>query len=51
MVDCFKETWELQERARERCAGRVRELVGRVEGLERGSWGMEGAVEEGGGGG
>ncbi len=50
MVEQFGETWRLQEEARRWNEGRVRGLVGRVEGLERGSWGRVGAVEDLGGG-
>ncbi len=50
MVEQFGETFRLQEEARRWNEGRVRGLMGRVEGLERGSWGRVGAVEDLGGG-
>jgi len=50
MVERFLETFALQEEAKARNGRRVRELVGRVERLEKGSWGREGAVEDMGGG-
>jgi hypothetical protein len=51
MVERFCETFRLQEEAGKRNGRRVGELVRRVERLERGSWGREGAVEDFGGGG
>lgn len=49
MSKMFERTWEMQEKAREECGGKVRRLVERVEGLEGETWGAEGAVEDLGG--
>jgi len=46
MVQKFQETFALQEEAKARNGRRVRELLGRVEKLERGNWDREGAVED-----
>lgn len=50
MVEQFQRTFALQEGAKKRNEGRVRELLERVEGLEKKSWDREGAVEDMGGG-
>jgi hypothetical protein len=42
----FRETWEAQEREKDRCAEKVRGLERRVGLLEEGSWKKEGAVED-----
>jgi hypothetical protein len=49
MSDKFRETWEAQEKEKERCMRKVEEVEGRVKKLEMGSWGREGAVEDLGG--
>ena len=49
MVDVFRQTFELQERARRKNQSKVRELLGKVERLEKESWDRVGAVEDVGG--
>ena len=49
MVDKFKETWELQEQAKETYGNKVNNLVRRVDELEKSSWNRPGAVEDLGG--
>lgn len=46
MVDKFMETFELQEQSKIRNEGRVRDLLRRVQRLERTSWDRPGAVED-----
>jgi hypothetical protein len=46
MSERFMETWEAQEREKERCGKKVAGLERRVKMLEEGSWGREGAVED-----
>lgn len=45
----FEKTWDMQEKAREECGGKVRRIVKRVEGLEGETWNRVGAVEDLGG--
>jgi hypothetical protein len=49
MSEKFRETWDAQEKEKERCRGKVEEVEGRVKKLEMGSWVREGAVEDLGG--
>jgi hypothetical protein len=46
MIDKFKETWELQEQAKEKYGGRVTDLIRRVRELEKGSWDRPDAKED-----
>lgn len=46
MIDKFRKTFELQEQAKEKNGARVRELLARVRGLEKGSWDRADAVED-----
>lgn len=46
MVERFKDTFRLQEEAKETYGGRVRELIDRVRRLEKGSWDKAGAKED-----
>lgn len=46
MVEKFQETFELQEEARRRNEGKVRNLLHRVAMLEKQSWNREDAVED-----
>lgn len=46
MIDKFRQTFELQEEAREKNSARVRSLLGRVRELEKSSWDRPGAVED-----
>jgi hypothetical protein len=46
MSERFRETWEAQEREKERCGEKVKGLESRVRILEEGSWKREGAVED-----
>ncbi|KAF2827675.1 hypothetical protein CC86DRAFT_369759 [Ophiobolus disseminans] len=45
MVEKFRDTYELQEQAKERCGDRVRGLLERVQQLEKSSWDRPDAVE------
>jgi hypothetical protein len=49
MIDKFRETFEMQERAKEENGTRVQGLLQRVRRLEQESWDREGAVEDLGG--
>ncbi|KAF1843800.1 uncharacterized protein K460DRAFT_368657 [Cucurbitaria berberidis CBS 394.84] len=49
MVDKFRETFELQEQAKEKCRIRVKTLLDRVRQLEKGSWDRADAEEDMGG--
>jgi hypothetical protein len=46
MVDKFRETFELQERAKAKYGNRVTELIKRVRGLEEESWDRPDAKED-----
>ena len=46
MIDKFRETFELQEQAKERCGNRVRTILDRVQQLEKSSWDRPDAVED-----
>ncbi|KAJ4384494.1 hypothetical protein N0V86_000093 [Didymella sp. IMI 355093] len=46
MIDKFKQTFELQEEAKEKNSARVRTLLERVRELERSSWDRLDAVED-----
>lgn len=46
MVEKFRETFELQEKSKQRNEASVRKLLERVERLERGSWDRTDAVED-----
>ena len=46
MIDRFKQTFELQEAAKEKNSARVRTLLDRVRELEKGSWDRADAVED-----
>jgi hypothetical protein len=46
MVDKFRETFELQEQAREEYSGRVARLLERVQRLEKSSWDRADAKED-----
>ncbi|KAH3961957.1 hypothetical protein HBI56_202780 [Parastagonospora nodorum] len=46
MVDKFRETFALQEQAKEKNGKRVQDLLDRVRRLEQESWDREGAVED-----
>ena len=46
MVDVLRETWRLQEEAKQVNSDRVRGLLDRVRKLETESWDREGAVED-----
>ena len=46
MVDKFRETFTMQEEARQRNAARIEHLLQRVEWLEKESWDKIGAVED-----
>jgi hypothetical protein len=46
MVEKFRETFELQEEAKEKNSERVRELLERVRELERGCWDRPDAKED-----
>jgi hypothetical protein len=46
MVDKFRETYELQEQAKEKYSGRVVRLLERVQGLEKSSWDRADAKED-----
>jgi hypothetical protein len=46
MVDKFRETFELQEQAKEKYGNRVTELIKRVRGLEEDSWDRPDAKED-----
>lgn len=46
MIDKFRETFEMQEQAKEKNGQRVQGLLERVRRLEQGSWDKEGAVED-----
>lgn len=46
MVEKFRETFELQEEAKRRNELRIRDLLCRVERLEKESWDRVGAVED-----
>ena len=46
MVEKFQESFLLQEESKKRNEGRVRDLLKRVEKLEKESWDREGAVED-----
>jgi uncharacterized membrane protein YfhO len=46
MVQKFKETWELQEQAKETYGNKVNELIRRVDELEKSSWNRADAVED-----
>ena len=46
MIDRFRQTFELQEQAKERNGARVRALLGRVRELETSSWDRVDAVED-----
>lgn len=46
MVDTFRETWRLQQEAKQRYSDRVRELLERVKQLEQQSWDRPDAKED-----
>jgi hypothetical protein len=46
MVEKFKETWELQERAKDMYGKRVHDLITRTRLLEKGSWDRPDAKED-----
>jgi hypothetical protein len=46
MIDKLRETFEMQEQAKERNGIRVQRLLERVRRLEQDSWDKEGAVED-----
>ena len=46
MVEKFQETFELQEKAKSRNERRIRDLLERLETLEKGSWNRADAVED-----
>jgi len=46
MAEAFRETWRLQEEAKEACGERVRGLLERVRKLEVESWDRDDAVED-----
>lgn len=46
MIDKFRETFDLQEQAKEKNGERVQRLLDRVRRLEQESWDREGAVED-----
>jgi hypothetical protein len=46
MVEAFQQTFDEQEKARERNLGRMRDIEEGVRQLEMGSWDKEGAVEK-----
>lgn len=46
MIDKFRETFDLQEEAKERCGSRVRKILDRVKQLEKSSWDKPDAVED-----
>ncbi len=46
MIEKFRQVFEMQEQTKERNGQRVRELLERVRGLEKGSWDRVGAVED-----
>jgi hypothetical protein len=46
MINKFQETFNLQEEAKEKNSERVRGLLGRVRGLEQGSWDRPDAKED-----
>lgn len=45
MLSVLRETWKLQEQAKLHNSGRVKQLLTRVQQLEKNSWDREGAVE------
>jgi hypothetical protein len=49
MLDKFKETWLLQEQAKQTYSKRITELLRRVQNLEKDSWDKPDAVEDVGG--
>lgn len=49
MLEKFKETWQLQEQAKQTYSKRITDLLGRVQDLEKGSWDRPDAVEDVGG--
>jgi hypothetical protein len=46
MIDKFRETFDLQEQAKEKYGARVRTLLDRVRQLEKGSWDRPDAIED-----
>lgn len=46
MVEKFRETFELQEQAKEKWGRQVSEVIRRVRDLEKGSWDRAGAQED-----
>ena len=49
MMKQFSDTWKAQEKAKAKTEFRVRELIVRVESLEKNSWDRQGAKENLGG--
>ncbi len=46
VLDVFRDTWRLQEEETRRARGRIRDLAGEVESLEKETWDREDAVED-----
>ena len=45
-LDVFQNTWRLQEEEKRRARGRIWNLIGEVEVLEKETWDRKGAVED-----
>jgi hypothetical protein len=46
MIEKFRQTFELQEQAKERCSNRIKNLLDRVQRLEKSSWDRPDAKED-----